>query len=195
VSRGCRGAVLHLLPDPTGLLGFVPSGEEGREREAEILVLRHQLKVLPRKAGRPNLRRADRALLAAASACSRASVGPPSSSGPRRSLAGTGNWSDTNGPSGGSPWGRPPISPQVRELILRLARENPRWGAEGSGDRSSHTNEFSVASLGPPRRGRIGRRSRSCRDGRVFIHSIRCGHMPCQEAVVRFGKRGLRWRA
>jgi hypothetical protein len=73
-----------------GLLGFVPSGEEGREREVEILVLRHQLKVLPRKAGRPNLRRADRALLAAASrACSRASVGPPSSSGPRRSLAGT----------------------------------------------------------------------------------------------------------
>jgi hypothetical protein len=50
-----------------GLLGFVPSGEEGREREVEILVLRHQLKVLSRKAGRPNLRRADRALLAAAS--------------------------------------------------------------------------------------------------------------------------------
>jgi hypothetical protein len=46
-----------------GLLRFVPSGEEGREREVEILVLRHQLKVLSRKAGRPNLRRADRALL------------------------------------------------------------------------------------------------------------------------------------
>jgi putative transposase len=49
-----------------GLLRFVP-GEEGREREVEILVLRHQLKVLSRNAGRPNLRRADRALLAAAS--------------------------------------------------------------------------------------------------------------------------------
>ena len=48
-----------------GLLRFVPSGEEGRKREVEILVLRHQLKVLSRKAGRPNLRRADRALLAA----------------------------------------------------------------------------------------------------------------------------------
>ena len=49
-----------------GLLRFVPSGEEGREREVEILVLRHQLKVLSRKAGRPNLRRADRVFLSAA---------------------------------------------------------------------------------------------------------------------------------
>ena len=48
------------------LLHLAPSGDE-REREVEILVLRHQVKVLSRKAGRPKLRRLDRLLLAAVS--------------------------------------------------------------------------------------------------------------------------------
>ena len=44
---------------------LAPSGNE-RDREVEILVLRHQVKVLKRKAGRPKLRRRDRLFLAAA---------------------------------------------------------------------------------------------------------------------------------
>lgn len=44
---------------------LAPSGDE-RDREVEILVLRHQVKVLKRKAGRPKLRRRDRLFLAAA---------------------------------------------------------------------------------------------------------------------------------
>src|SRR5205823_2454239 len=28
--------------------------------------------------------------------------------------------------------GRPPVTAQVRELVLRLARDNPTWGADGS---------------------------------------------------------------
>jgi hypothetical protein len=42
-----------------------PAGDQ-RDREVEILVLRHHVKVLKRKARRPKLRRRDRMFLAAA---------------------------------------------------------------------------------------------------------------------------------
>ena len=48
------------------VLRLAPQGDN-RDREAEILMLRYQLKVLTRKAGRPKLSRLDRLLLAAIS--------------------------------------------------------------------------------------------------------------------------------
>jgi transposase InsO family protein len=119
-------SILYLIL--RGLLRLLPSAEDGREREVEILVLRHQLRVLSRKAGRPKLRRADRALLAAASRMlprerwSSFLVRPATLLRWHRELV-KGKWTYRR-----KGVGRPPMSPQVRELILRLGRENPRWG-------------------------------------------------------------------
>jgi putative transposase len=76
-------------------------GRPRRSKELEILVLRHELAILRRKAVRPKLTRADRALLAALSRAL-----------PRAA------W--TSFPA--------PLAPSLRALILRLAGENPHWG-------------------------------------------------------------------
>ena len=46
----------------------IAPADDSREREAEILVLRHQLSVLKRQNPRPKLRRRDRMMLAGAKA-------------------------------------------------------------------------------------------------------------------------------
>jgi putative transposase len=102
----------------------------GSSRDLEILVLQHQVRVLQRKAGRPRLRPLDRAVMAAASRILPRErwvsfiVTPQTILRWHRELVQR-KW--TYGRRGNP--GRPPIDPEVRELILRLARENPRWGA------------------------------------------------------------------
>ncbi len=97
-------------------------------KELEIVVLRHELAVLRRQIARPRLEDADRVFLAAAS----------------RLLPGTGQQSFFVRPDTLLGWhrrlvrrrwayagrrpGRPAISADIRELVLRVARENPRWG-------------------------------------------------------------------
>src|SRR5436305_3951643 len=97
-------------------------------KDVELLVLRHQLVVLHRQQPRPSLRPADRALLAAL-----ARLIPPRR---RHGLAVTPQtllrwhrelvrrkWAQPPRSRG-----RPPVDGRVRELVLRFARENPRWG-------------------------------------------------------------------
>jgi transposase len=100
----------------------------GAAKDLEILVLRHQLTVLGRQVPRPRLEPADRALLAAISRVlprSRWScflVKPETLLCWHRRLV-AGAWTYPHHQPG-----RPPLAREVEQLIVRLARENPRWG-------------------------------------------------------------------
>lgn len=103
-------------------------GRRERTKELEILVLRHELSVFHRRLGRPRFQPHDGLLLTALSRVL-----------PRRSWSAFLVWPETllrwnrrllarrwTYPHGGP--GGPPISVEMRELIMRLARENPSWG-------------------------------------------------------------------
>jgi putative transposase len=100
-----------------------------REKEIEILLLRHQLAVLERQLARPQLNPADRALLAAFSRLlPRAAwkrslfVTPGTVLRWHRELVAR-RWTYPHRPPG-----RPATPKEIRELVVRLARENPGWG-------------------------------------------------------------------
>jgi transposase len=97
--------------------------------DLENAVLRHQLKVLRRQVGRPRYRPRDRVLLAAASRLlprdrwSVFLVTPQTLLRWHRELVRR-KWTFR---SSRRP-GRPAVDPELRDVVLRLARENPRWG-------------------------------------------------------------------
>jgi putative transposase len=134
------------------------------EADLEIVVLRHQLAVLRRQVKRPVYRRTDRAFLAAASRLLPSKlwrsflVRPETLLRWHRDLVAR-KWTKPHRRPG-----RPAIDPGIRNLVLRLARENPRWGYRriqgellGLGIRLSATSIATIlrrAGLDPaPRRG------------------------------------------
>jgi putative transposase len=111
------------------VLGALVRSRRGLDvKDIELLVLRHELAILRRQVGRPKLGMADRALLAAAAVHlprpQRAVllVTPRTLLRWHRALVRR-KWRQPPGRVG-----RPPLSPEIRELVLRFARENPRWG-------------------------------------------------------------------
>jgi hypothetical protein len=100
----------------------------GGERELEIVVLRYQVAILRRGGRRPQYTAADRAVLAAVSRLLRPerwssfAVSPQTLRRWHRALL-----QGKRRPCPRRP-GRPPLAAETRSLILRMARENPRWG-------------------------------------------------------------------
>ena len=146
-------AVIYLLL--RRLVALAGRSPEDRHNDIEVLVLRHQLAVLRRRVGRPRLRRRDRLFMAALSRVlprprwSLFLVSPQTLLRWHRELVRR-KCTYPHRATGG----RPPIAEDVRDLILRMGKENPRWDACGS--RESWP---SSASGSRPRSGTTTRRS------------------------------------
>lgn len=106
---------------------LVLRGRSDRSKDAEILVLRHQLAVLQRQISRPRFEPDDRVILTALARVlgrdrwSIFMVRPDTLVGWHRRLVAN-HWTYPHRP------GRPSTVTETRRLIIRCARENPTWG-------------------------------------------------------------------
>jgi putative transposase len=125
VAAGLLYSLLRVLLD-----AIATSQRDQAKLQAEVLVLRRQVQVLERQIKRVKWAPADRMVLAALrdrlprSAWAALRVQPETVLGWHRDLVRRRWAAYRDRPSRG----RPPISEECRELVIRMARENSRWG-------------------------------------------------------------------
>ncbi len=184
------GAILRLLV----------GGRRGEfDKDIELIVLRHRLTVLRRRGERPKLKPADRAFIAALARLlpyqrrHRLAVTPQTLLRWHRELVRR-RWTQ-------SPVrpGRPALDAQLQQLVLRLARENPRWGVSADRRRAAEARLRPSGSLTRSRcksgesesATELMNPTSSIRSGNVFVHPTARVHVwgKAPSRVQRIQKR------